>query len=399
LMNVVAGCLVLVSILQLGARQLGTSSLEDGESIAPELEPKVGPEVKSLPDIYYIILDGYARGDVLLEVYGVDNSGFLDQLRERGFFVAVESRANYCQTVLSLASSLNLEYLDHLVDRIGTDRRSTGPVISMIRNSAVVRVLEQNGYQTIAFASGYTGTEILTADRYLSAHWYPDEFQVALINMTPIPFFAESLFPMTHWHRERILYALEHVPEVSEPGRPTFVFAHIVSPHPPFVFGRHGEEIEPQYQFVLHDGSHLVGTRGFTREEYVYGYREQLLFINSRVVQLVDDILSRKDRPAVVILQADHGPGSMLNWGSVDDTNLRERFSILNAYYLPGDGSVHLYDAISPVNSFRVIFNLYLHGGYDLLPDESYFSTFTRPYDLVRVTDALNNSVEAPSQE
>jgi hypothetical protein len=48
------------------------------------------------PDIYYVILDGYARADILDELYGYDNSRFLDYLERHGFFVAETSHSNYC---------------------------------------------------------------------------------------------------------------------------------------------------------------------------------------------------------------------------------------------------------------------------------------------------------------
>ncbi len=45
-------------------------------------------EVTRRPDIYYIILDGYARHDVMASHFDFDNSAFLDHLRARGFYVA-----------------------------------------------------------------------------------------------------------------------------------------------------------------------------------------------------------------------------------------------------------------------------------------------------------------------
>ena len=41
------------------------------------------------PDIYYIILDGYGRADVLKDEYGYDNSDFLGTLREAGFVIGI----------------------------------------------------------------------------------------------------------------------------------------------------------------------------------------------------------------------------------------------------------------------------------------------------------------------
>jgi hypothetical protein len=49
--------------------------------------------------------------------------------------------------------------------------------------------------------------------------------------------------------------------------------------------------------------------------------------------------------------------------------------AILNAYYLPDADTSFLYDKISPVNSFRVLFNAYFNTGYEILPDRSYFTS------------------------
>lgn len=394
--NVVGACLVLVCLLQIAAYHL---------RVAPTWRPYVGevtsrdhltlgPEVGIAPDIYYIILDGYARGDTLADIYGYDNQEFLDGLRDRGFFVASQSYANYCQTLLSLASSLNLTYLDGLVDQVGAEYPSKGPIMEMISSSVALRALESRGYETVAFASGYSGTEITTAERYVAARWYPDEFQTTLINMTPLPFVAPSLYDIYGWHRERILHTFEHTADPSVVDAPVFVFAHIMAPHPPFVFGRSGEEIVPEYQYVVADGSDLVGTRGITQEAYARSYVEQLTFVNAEVLSMIDNILSGDDRPKVVVLQADHGPGSMLDWDSVENSNLPERFAILNAYYLPGVDYAGLYPQISPVNTFRVIFNSYFGAHYDLLQDESYFSIAGRPYSFIRVTDHLGGNVD-----
>ena len=75
---------------------------------------------------------------------------------------------------------------------------------------------------------------------------------------------------------------------------------------------------------------------------------------------LVEEILAKSDVPPIIILQGDHG----VWWESEE-----HRTEILNAYYLPGEGSKLLYKTISPVNSFRVVFNLYFGTDYELLDD------------------------------
>jgi hypothetical protein len=59
----------------------------------------------------------------------------------------------------------------------------------------------------------------------------------------------------------------------------------------------------------------------------------------------------------------------------------------LNAYYFPDQNYAALYPAISPVNSFRVIFNQYFGTDLELLEDRNYFAGWLAPYDYTDVTD------------
>jgi hypothetical protein len=133
--------------------------------------------------------------------------------------------------------------------------------------------------------------------------------------------------------------------------------------------------------FSFADGSDFNGSR----TEYTSGYREQVQFIASRLRQAIERVLARRaNRDIVMILQGDHGPGSMTDWTSASRTNLWERLSIFSAYRLPGRESV-VYPSITPVNTFRVVFNAYLGVKFASLEDRSYFSTWNRPYDFVEV--------------
>ena len=66
--------------------------------------------------------------------------------------------------------------------------------------------------------------------------------------------------------------------------------------------------------------------------------------------------------------------------------------SILNAYYLPDindDGEDNTYNNITPVNTFRLVFNKYLNTSFDLLDDHVFYSSYQRPYDFMNVTDMV----------
>jgi hypothetical protein len=54
------------------------------------------------------------------------------------------------------------------------------------------------------------------------------------------------------------------------------------------------------------------------------------------------------------------------------------RIAIFNSYYVPDEMQSQLYPAISPVNTFRVLFD----PAYGLLQDVSYYSYATTLYDF-----------------
>lgn len=391
--NVVAAALVAMSLTNIGACELRTwSGWQGGRGTgSTEMNPTRWEEVGALPNIYYIILDEYARADVLEKVYGYDNGEFLDYLRQKGFYVARASRSNYSQTILSLASSLNLTYLDDLVNQVGPNSDNLVPAIDMMRNNAVFRFVKHYDYKIVAFSSGYSPTEMTHADVYMAPQRdVLDEFQRALISATPVPFVVRQLglYDENDLRRERILYTFDGLAEVSNLEAPLLVFAHIVAPHQPFLFGQHGEEIDPSSEPPwVDDGTRL-------RDQYLQHYASQLTFINNRVEGTVDGILSASDTQPVVVLQADTGPCPVTDVDAPE-----ERFPILNAYYLPNHGNLPLYDGITPVNTFRMIFNYYFGMNYELLEDESYFSSKTRPYAFTNVTDRITCDVDEPHPE
>jgi hypothetical protein len=316
------------------------------------------------PDVYYIVLDGFGRGDVLLRHYHLDNEPFLRQLEERGFFVARRSTTNYPKTVPSLACSLNLAY--HDATGIGATRYA-----HLIRDSLVARFLRDRGYRHICFATGFSSTEVRTADEFL---FLPDE-RNAFRSLVE----ANSLLTLLHGpesdlarHRRRIRFTLERVGALANAPWPQFVFAHLICPHPPFLFEADGSDVrDPTTQWGIPDGA---GMNGLSEAEYIALYREQAEYIAWRTLETIDEILEKSPTPPVIILQADHGPDSRDIFWQADpsDDVLRERFGILNAYYLPDGVAATLYDDITPVNSFRVIFNAVFGTQFEHLPDECF---------------------------
>lgn len=342
------------------------------------------------PDIYYIILDGYGGSDVLSRDYQYDNAEFIGFLESRGFFVAGKSQANYAQTVLSLSSSLNMSYLDFLSQNPGAESVDHLPSSRLIRSSQVGRLLKEQGYTLVAFATGNRATEMENFDLYFRP-------KLAAATMFERLTMDTSLLVVWHdlaeWlglpavylgyqaHRDRINFALDGLTDAAQIAGPKFVFVHVIVPHPPFVFHADGAPVDPRYPFSLMDGDLYLGSP----QEYVQGYQEQLAFIDARMRPILDQLLDNPSRPVIVVVQGDHGPGAYLQWNTPSEQALSQRFSILNAYYFSEGVDAPLYDRMTPVNTFRMIFNTYFGAQLPLLPDKSYYSTLGRPYQFTEV--------------
>ncbi len=386
-LNLVSVALVLINLVA------GAPALLRGEAAKANAPGAVQAEIAGQPDIYYVILDGYARDDILNSIYGYDNSGFIGWLNARGFTVARNSRSNYSQTYLSLASSLNMTYLDSVANRLGPESENRSSLVRMIGDSRVVKELRRRGYTIASFASGYTGTDLANADIHFAPRWALSEFQNVLISTTALPLILDRLLRKSQFdlHRERILYAFEHLPDAARLKHPAFVFCHILSPHPPFVFGAKGEKVDPQGYFKMTEGgSFQTVDKENVRRDYVEKYRTQLEFITSKTKATVERILEVSPRRPVIILQADHGPGSVLNWDDPEPAELAERFAILNACSFDSPPA----ESITPVNRFRVLFDSLFNTDYGRLPNRSWFSTIAKPwhfYDADRPAEYMKD--------
>jgi hypothetical protein len=341
-------------------------------------------DCSSSPDIYYIVLDAYARDDVLAELYKLDNRPFLDYLRDKGFYVANESHSNYTQTVFSIPASLSYNYIDP--PRKGVNGAEY--FSNLLEYNRLMTALEDCNYMTIAIESGFFFTAQPAVDLYFSDENVLNNFENLLLADSPWEVVGDqmNLDSTEHSynaHRQRVLYSFRQLENLYEMPGPKMVFAHIIAPHPPFIFDARGRSITPARGYSLNDGDEFRGTW----EEYRDGYAAQAQFVNQKLEQVIDAILANSPSPPVIIIQGDHGPGGHLDWDSPANSCLWERTSILNAYYLPGDGKNKLYPSISPVNSFRIVLNTYFGAELPLLPDRTYFTSHRLEGQAIDITE------------
>jgi hypothetical protein len=322
-----------------------------------------------------------------VEQYGYDDENALGFLEERGFYVALDSLANYPKTTHSLASSLNMTFLDDLAKRMGPDSGNWDPLYGMLRGFDVATGLQGLGYRYYHMGSWWnpTGSD---PDADVSLEFdSKSEFSSVFSRTTAWPTLADHAgleddadFEQTQF--ERVLYQFQALEQVPDDPAPTFTFAHFTLPHPPYVFDAEGN-------YVTRARAARMGS-----DE---GYVQQLQYTNARMQELVDTLLAGPDDP-IIVIQSDEGPHpdalerdeDSYEWNDAPLVDLQLKFRILNAYYLPNGGEDGLYSTITPVNSFRLIFDEYFGADLPLLPDRTWvFQDKAHPYRLTEITDEL----------
>lgn len=363
---------------------------------SPLTLPSVDPgSLKSLPDIYFIMPEDYSSGKVMNEYYHTSTEQFEFSLKKKGFYIASDSASNYTKSFLTVASSLNLEYLDYL-SKNHAKSSDQGVVRPLIQNNNVLKFLKSLGYSYYHMGSWW---DLTTKNPYADANFSLenenrfgfDEFSNSLIRSTILRPIINRLSPqglLTQSEgdkRKRIIYQFEKLPEVAALPGPKFVFAHIIAPHPPYVFDEECRHIT------------YPMTRSFTEEE---NYSHQAVCINTMLLNMVTKLQEISERKAIIMIVSDEGApflGQRLKpddtWKKADRALLVEKFPILSAYFFPGKAAKKLYPTISPVNTFRLLFNQYFSTDFPLLPDRQYiFPDLQHLYDFQDVTDEVGSA-------
>jgi len=342
-------------------RLLATLQADGIHSIAGQLKP---PGKADLPDVYYIIMDSYSRSDILQAKYGYDNQSFLDFLQNKGFYIPQCSRSNFPKTALSLSTSLNMDYPQNFGKELIAANQPHDDFGVYARHSTVRQTLHDLGYQVIAFKTGFSMIDFSDADIYYNppnqlneaSLLFPgiNSFEGMLVETSLLTPFQAQIdaysLRATHnkWtdHFNLRQYSFEKLKDVPALPGPKFVFAHLMATHPPFV-------MDAQGNFHIYPAELETDIRD--------GYVNSIEYANLQLETLIEQILARPGPKPVIIIQGDHGFG---------DSGAGTQ--IMNAYYLPDGGETRLYPTITPVNTFRVVFDQYFGGNLNLLPDQSY---------------------------
>ncbi len=159
---------------------------------------------------------------------------------------------------------------------------------------------------------------------------------------------------------EQIMTALNNLETVPSIPGPKFVYLHLSAPHPNTVLGPNGE-YHPQKDSP--------------------DYQNTFIYLDKRMPEIFSKLINNSRVPPVIILQGDHGM-HLFTYSRLDN---------LMAYYFPGAGKKLVYNSISAVNNFRLVFNAYFDGRYPLLKDASFQSSKLHPLGFHQIPPSCPN--------
>lgn len=312
-LTAVLALVLIVQAFQFGTPQRIARAITHETVLRPALTVEASA---SDPDIVMILLDGHARADVLRDVFAVDGGAFVEALEDRGFEVSPRSRSDYEMTVETLSSMFNMALLPD-IDRLdpkfaGTDGTPPGGrYFDAINDSAVLRDLRGRGYEIAAIGSGFEEVSLREADTFVDTGEL-NEFEIGMLRRTIVGNVIGAVAPdaVSAQQRSRIQHTLdETVAQAARPTeRPRFLFAHIPSPHAPWVFHADGSPrtVDDLASFFRETPE----TTGLTEAELREGYAGQVADIDRRILSAIDELKAKlvaRSRPTIVILFSDHG--------------------------------------------------------------------------------------------
>ena len=313
-------------------------------------------------DIYLIVLDMYGSAEALRELYGFENGAFEDSLRFLGFKVPRVVRSNYSFTTLSLPSILNFCHLTFLNGSASTEL----PHYLVAHNRAAA-TLRMQGYRFVFFPSQYwaatrrnpqADTTFLGEKRWsINRALTSSPLRIRLRNTTPLAFTGLG-GPSAY--ADYLHHTFQGLRQIPFTGRPTFVFAHVLSPHDPFVLDR----------------TCRTKVRVTPTSSARTAYLEQVQCINRLLLGLARDLLGRSRVPPIILLIGDHGPNAPSVFDKALDLRsprlVRGRFGALGAFFLPAGGERLFSDTLTLVNVLPKVFNHYFGANLPMQPDDLY---------------------------
>jgi len=277
-----------------------------------------------------------------------------------------------------------MNYVNNVETDFQTLAQRQAVLYELIDQNFVMKNFKSMNYTVINFDSYWWGDRnIEIADENLCQNLYIDyRYLLALEESTILnadKYIQEEIRPLIFdQKRQKILCEFSEVVKIRERIEgPIFAYVHIMAPHNPFVFDENGDPVNVQPNKKNIDGR-------------TKAYLNQMKFINGKTEEAIEKLLSENKDPPIIVIQSDHGT-RVVPENSTSATNHVIRFGNFYAHYFPQNEHDLDLKTVTPVNTFRLIFNNYFDGEYELLDNIAYTSKAGEHIKFRDVTDILRD--------
>jgi hypothetical protein len=389
--------LFLSSVLTLGMPFLTKASGVGGAgSYDSTLREVDGPARTSAGkrNVYFFMLDGHPRFDVLRDVYHYDASKLQNAMEKLGFYVVEKSHSNYPVTVFSLTGTFNMKLPDKTmplkIHNFNSDyvRGRSSPALTAFRERGYKVAWTTNGFLSWTSCGGLEDVCIQRNDAWVKINLQ----ERAVIRMTYLyrwvsqlltrlnqlylygkpPTFMNALtdtaLAYNSFSADSIRDSFDELPD-----EPYFWFAHMLATHNPNAGPNCGYMASGQGNWGAPHLNHLT-------QHFDY----YLQCLHAQLTRSMEALV-KHDPDAIIIVQSDHGSngryGSLrhmrerptANWNKVD---IDELFGNLSMIRLPKECRDMLHPKLTPVNNFPIIFSCIDGKNYAQSDNFSYLAAY-----------------------
>jgi hypothetical protein len=322
--------------------------------------------VKAKPNVYFLLFDEYPGYKGLKDSFAFANDDLYLYLEKKNFkFLPVFS--NYNMTFYSMASMLNMEYIDKPYKALQNTIDDDQMRINEVKNARAIQYFKTLGYSFI----NYSIFDILEQPSFKS-----NSFVISQAKLLTHKIFFNKVLHDIGWNFIYGKYSIPYIKYIymqedrnnkffekkiidtdrQNAPSPSFVYAHFNMPHQPVFYDSAGNYLPV---------SQIFDPQTYYNKPFILSY---IKYTNNKIKNLVDTIV-KKDSTAVVIVISDHGYRGYGNNNSFTPL----LFDNICAVKFPDKNYLPFREKWSNVNFFRYLFNCEFNQKIPYLPDSAVF--------------------------
>ena len=324
-------------------------------------------------NVYLFVPDGYSSNKALKKYWQYDNTVFTNYLKDKGFFIANNSKSNYHLSVQSISACLNLSYL--------LPETSEYYLSNSIEDNKTVKTLHKLGYDCFMydFTGRYYAYDPLKNVLDIKGYYAGQTIMPAILTIMrshndnaqsrdlPVGFYDANAFQKS----QTIL--------ANKSTKKRFMYAHSMLTHPPFsgqldTLDEHSRALTGHIMRQISVEGWLGvphSPRYFGREEIDFvrkKYGETITATNVLLQENLNKYWPKIAENSIIIIMSDHGSRIV---SGTPEAATDDMYSNFCAIYFPDRDYSALNDTITPINVMRSVLNKAVGTHLPYLPDKS----------------------------